>query len=156
VAPRVSPSERVRAAINALFHSDKDLASVLKAVGRLTVRHLMQQAIEAEVDAFLGRRRYEPRTEDCPTSSRNGWQPPRAVRRSVEPAGLSADPAEQRLTPGPHGPFEGRLFRPDREYRRPPPAKRPRAASRAGVARWRAKRRRQHKDDLAGRGRDDS
>jgi len=66
VAPRVSPGERVRAAIDALYHSDKDLASVLEAVGRLTGRLLMQQAFEAEVDAFLGWRRYEPRTEDCP------------------------------------------------------------------------------------------
>jgi transposase-like protein len=83
VAPRVSPSERVRAAIDALFHSDQDLASVLEDVGRLTVRLLMQQAIEAEVDAFLGRRRYEPRTEDSPLGSRNGWQPPRAVRTTM-------------------------------------------------------------------------
>jgi transposase-like protein len=83
VAPRVSPSERVRAEVDALFSSDQDLSTVLEEVGRLTVRLLMQQAIEAEVDAFLGRRRYEPRTEDCPAGSRNGWQPPRAVRTTM-------------------------------------------------------------------------
>jgi hypothetical protein len=59
VAVRVSPSERVRAEIDALFSSDADLASVLEQVGRLTVRLLMQQAIDSEVETFLGRARYE-------------------------------------------------------------------------------------------------
>jgi len=88
VAPRVSPSERVRVAIDALFSSDQDLASVLEDVGRLTVRLLMQQAIEAEVDAFLGRRRYECRSEDAPAGARNGWQPPTAVKTTMGPLEL--------------------------------------------------------------------
>jgi hypothetical protein len=58
VAPRVSPSERVRAEIDALFSSDQDLSTVLEEVGRLTVRLLMQQAIEAEVDTFLRNSQY--------------------------------------------------------------------------------------------------
>jgi len=57
VAHRVSPTEHVRAEMDALFDSDSDLAMVLEDVGRLTVRLVMQQAIEAEVDAFLGRAR---------------------------------------------------------------------------------------------------
>ena len=88
MAPRVSPTERLRAQIDDLFASDKDLASVLEDVGRLTVRLLMQQAIEAEVEVFLGRRRYEPRTEDHPAGHRNGWQPPAAVKTTMGPVEL--------------------------------------------------------------------
>jgi putative transposase len=88
VASRVSPTERVRADIEALFSSDQDLASVLEQVGRLTVRLLMQQAIEAEVDAFLGRARYERRGEDAPAGSRNGWQPPTTVKTTMGPVEL--------------------------------------------------------------------
>ena len=61
---------------------------MLEDVGRLTVRLLMQQAIEAEVDAFLGRRRYERRSEDAPAGSRNGWQPPSAVKTTMGPLEL--------------------------------------------------------------------
>ena len=89
MAPRVSPSERVRADIDALFSSDHDLSTVLEEVGRLTVRLLMQQAIEAEVDTFLGRRPYERRSEDTPAGSRNGWQPPVAVKTTMGPVELS-------------------------------------------------------------------
>ncbi len=89
MAPRVSPSERVRAEIDALFSSDRDLASVLEEVGRLTVRLLMQQAIEAEVDVFLGRAPYERRADEHPAGSRNGWQPPVAVKTTMGPVELS-------------------------------------------------------------------
>ena len=89
MAPRVSPSERVRAEIDALFSSDQDLSTVLEEVGRVTVRLLMQQAIEAEVDTFLGRRPYERRGEDTPAGSRNGWQPPVAVKTTMGPVELS-------------------------------------------------------------------
>ncbi len=89
MAPRVSPSERVRAEIDALFSSDHDLSTVLEEVGRLTVRLLMQQAIEAEVDTFLGRRPYERRSEDTPAGSRNGWQPATAVKTTMGPVELS-------------------------------------------------------------------
>ena len=88
MSPRVSPSERVRAQMDALFASDRDLASVLEEVGRLTVRLLMQQAVEAEVDVFLGRRRYEARSEDHPAGYRNGWQPPAAVKTTMGPVEL--------------------------------------------------------------------
>lgn len=88
MAPRVSPTERLRAQMDDLFASDKDLASVLEDVGRLTVRLLMQQAIESEVDVFLGRRRYEPLTEEHPAGYRNGWQPPAAVKTTMGPVEL--------------------------------------------------------------------
>jgi putative transposase len=83
VAPRVSPTERLRAQIDELFASDQDLTSVLEDVGRLTVRLLMQQAVEGEVDVFLGRKRYEPRTEEHPQGHRDGWQPPAAVKTTM-------------------------------------------------------------------------
>ena len=89
MAPRVSPSERVRADIDALFSSDHDLSTVLEEVGRVTVRLLMQQAIEAEVDTFLGRRPYERRSEDTPAGSRNGWQPTVAVKTTMGSVELS-------------------------------------------------------------------
>lgn len=88
MASRVSPTERVRAEIDVLFSSDQDLASVLEQVGRLTVRLLMQQAIEAEVEVFLGRKPHERRGEDAPAGSRNGWQPPATVKTTMGPIEL--------------------------------------------------------------------
>ena len=48
----------------------------------------MQQAIEAEVDVFLSRRRYEKRTAEHPAGYRNGWQPPAAVKTTMGPVEL--------------------------------------------------------------------
>jgi transposase-like protein len=88
VAGRVSPTERARAEIDELFASDQPLAEVLEDVARLTVRLLMQTALEAEVDAFLGRARYQRRTEEHRPGSRNGWQPPTAVKTTMGPVEL--------------------------------------------------------------------
>jgi transposase-like protein len=44
-----------------LFASERDLASTLEDGARLSVRLMMQTAIEAEVDEFLGRARYQRR-----------------------------------------------------------------------------------------------
>jgi putative transposase len=88
VARRVSPTERIRAEIDALFASERDLASTLEDVARLTVRLLMQTAIEAEVDEFLGRARYERRDDDDRPGSRNGFQPPTAVKTTMGPVEL--------------------------------------------------------------------
>jgi putative transposase len=88
VARRVLPTERARAEIDELFASDRDLASMLEDVARLTVRLLMQTALEAEVDEFLGRARYQRRTEEHRAGSRNGWQPPTAVKTTMGPVEL--------------------------------------------------------------------
>jgi putative transposase len=74
VSTRVSPTERVRAEIDELFASNRDLGDVLEDVARLGVRLLMQAALEAEVTEFLGRDRYV-RGERARKGSRNGYGP---------------------------------------------------------------------------------
>ena len=71
---RVSPIERIRAEIDDLFSSERELGDVLEEVARLGVRLLMQTAIEAEVTEFLGRERYS-HGERLRTGSRNGHCP---------------------------------------------------------------------------------
>ena len=82
---RVSPTERVRAQIDELFGSGCDLAEVLEEVARLSVRLVMQVALEAEVDEFLGRARHERRSEESRAGSRNGFQPPATVKTTMGP-----------------------------------------------------------------------
>jgi transposase-like protein len=74
VSTRVSPLGRIRADIDDLFASDRDLGEVLEEVARLGVRLLMQTAIEAEVTEFLGRERYA-HGERARAGSRNGHCP---------------------------------------------------------------------------------
>jgi putative transposase len=83
VSKRVSPTERLRAELDELFASSRDLAAILEDVARVSVRLMMQTALEAEVDAFLGRARYQRREEDGPAGSRNGWQPPTTVHTTM-------------------------------------------------------------------------
>jgi putative transposase len=88
VARRVSPTERLRAEIDELFGSDRELASILEDVARLSVRSMLQTALEAEVEEFLGRARYQRRTDQGRPGSRNGWQPPAAVKTTMGPVEL--------------------------------------------------------------------
>src|SRR5512132_3828993 len=83
VARRVSPVERLRAEIHQLFSSDHDLASILEDVARLSVRLVLQTALEAEVAEFLGRARYERRDNTDRPGSRNGHQPPMTVKTTM-------------------------------------------------------------------------
>jgi putative transposase len=48
----------------------------------------MQTALEAEVDEFLGRARYQRRTDQGRPGSRNGWQQPAAVKTTMGPVQL--------------------------------------------------------------------
>ena len=57
--PRLSAVERIRAQIDELFASDQELGQVLEQVARLSVRLVMQAALEAEVSEFFGRDRYQ-------------------------------------------------------------------------------------------------
>jgi len=77
VTARVSPTERIRAQIDALFASEGDLGQVLEEVARLATRLLLQTALEAEVTEFLGRTRYEQRAgaDEPRQGSRNGYSP---------------------------------------------------------------------------------
>jgi putative transposase len=75
VPSRVSPTKKIRGEIDALFGSGRDLAEVLEDVARLGARLIMQTAVEAEVEEFLGRARYQRRAEvpDARAGSRNGF-----------------------------------------------------------------------------------
>jgi putative transposase len=83
VAGRVSPVERIRAEIDQLFSSDRDLALILEEVARLSVRLVFQTALEAEVEEFLGRARYQRRGHADRPGSRNGHQPPMTVKTTM-------------------------------------------------------------------------
>ncbi|MBA2313096.1 MAG: transposase [Actinobacteria bacterium] len=74
MSKRVSPSERIRATIDELFCSQRDLGQVLEEVAIIGVRLIMQSAIEAELTEFLGRDRYA-RGERAREGHRNGYQP---------------------------------------------------------------------------------
>jgi putative transposase len=75
VSARVSPTERIREEIDALFTGDRDLVEVLEDVARLGARLIIQTALEAEVTEFLGRARYQraASAEDARPGSRNGY-----------------------------------------------------------------------------------
>jgi putative transposase len=83
VSKRVSPTDRLRAEVEELFGSGRDLAAILEDVARVSVRLMMQTALEAEVDAFLGRARYQRRDPNDPAGNRNGWQPPTTVHTTM-------------------------------------------------------------------------
>jgi transposase-like protein len=87
VAPRVSPTEAIRAEIHQLFASDGELLSVLEQVARLSVWLTFQSVIEEIVCEELGRGRYERRSADSPEGYRNGQQP-RTLKTSLGPVQL--------------------------------------------------------------------
>jgi putative transposase len=65
VSKRVSPSEKIRARIDALFAGSRELVEIIEDVARLGAQLIIQTAVEAEVTEFLGRARYQ-RLADCP------------------------------------------------------------------------------------------
>ena len=77
MSARVSPTDKIRAELDALFTADRDLVEVLEDVARLGARLIIQAAVEAEVTEYLGRARYqraEP-VDDARAGSRNGYCP---------------------------------------------------------------------------------
>jgi hypothetical protein len=75
VSARVSPIDRIRGEIDALFDGQRDISEVIEDVARLGARLIIQTAVEAEVEVFLGRARYQ-RSADLPEArpgSRNGF-----------------------------------------------------------------------------------
>ena len=72
---RVSPIEKIRGEIDALFDGSRELSEIIEDVARLGARLIIQTAVEAEVEVFLGRARYQ-RASGCPdgrAGSRNGF-----------------------------------------------------------------------------------
>ncbi|MEV4570161.1 transposase [Nonomuraea sp. NPDC049419] len=67
MARTLPPVQAIRAEIDALFADGRDLVEVIEDVARLGARLIIQTAVEAEVDAFLGRARYQ-RTATATTS----------------------------------------------------------------------------------------
>ncbi|MEW9527391.1 hypothetical protein [Microbispora sp. NPDC049125] len=59
MARTLPPVHAIRAEIDALFTEGRDLVEVIEDVARLGARLIIQTAVEAEVDAFLGRARYQ-------------------------------------------------------------------------------------------------
>jgi putative transposase len=75
VSARVSPTDRIRGEIDGLFDGSRELSEIIEDVARLGARLIIQTAVEAEVDLFLGRARYQ-RAAGCPDAragSRNGY-----------------------------------------------------------------------------------
>src|ERR1700687_5526160 len=75
VSLRVSPPEKIRGEIVPLFDGSRELSEIIEDVARLCARLIIQTAVEAEVDVFLGRARYQ-RAAECPDAragSRNGF-----------------------------------------------------------------------------------
>jgi transposase-like protein len=103
VSRRVSPTERVRAQIDELFASGRELGEVLEEVAQLGVRLLMQTAMEAEVTEFLGRDRYQ-REGRTRAGSRNGHAPV-TVKTTAGPVTL-----ERPKLRGTEEPFASRLL----------------------------------------------
>ncbi len=103
---RVSPTDRVRAKIDELFASDRELPEILEEVARLGAQLLMQAALEAEVTEFLGRDRYQ-RTAAAPDAqpgARNGYRPV-SVKTTAGPVTL-----ERPKLRGTTAAFASRLF----------------------------------------------
>src|SRR5665811_698891 len=77
VSVGVSPTDKIRHQIDALFEEGIDLARTLEQVARLGAQLIIQTAVEAEVAEFLGRARYQRAAQvaDARAGSRNGFCP---------------------------------------------------------------------------------
>jgi putative transposase len=75
VERRIAPSTRIEEAIEEVLLGGLDDADRLTELGRLGAQLVLHRAVEDEVEAFLGRARYE-RTPDA-RGSRNGTRPRR-------------------------------------------------------------------------------
>jgi putative transposase len=105
---RVSPTESIRAQIDALFDGSRELVEIIEDVARLGAQLIIQTAVEAEVTAFLGRARYErvnDSSEQCNAGSRNGYQPPTAIKTTA-----GAVLVQRPKLRGTSEPFVSRLF----------------------------------------------
>lgn len=101
---RIAPTDRIREQIDELFADPNlELAAVLEDVARLSVRLVIQTALEAEVTEFLGRERY-CRQPQAPPGHRNGYSP-LTIRSTAGPVQL-----ERPKLRGTLGRFSSRLM----------------------------------------------
>lgn len=106
MSERVSPTEKIRAEIDALFDGSRELVEIIEDVARLGAQLIIQTAVEAEVTAFLGRARYVRADGDqCSAGLRNGYQPPTAIKTTA--GSVSVQRPKLR---GTSEPFTARLF----------------------------------------------
>ena len=103
---RVSPTDRVRAKIDELFASDRELPDILEEMSRLGAQLLMQAALAAGVTAFLGRDRYQriATAADAQPGARNGYRS-MSVKTTAGPVTL-----ERPKLRGTTAAFASRLF----------------------------------------------
>ena len=104
---RVSPTEKIRTQIDALFDGSRELVEIIEDVARLGAQLIIQTAVEAEVTAFLGRARYERvgDSSQCSAGSRNGYQPPTAIKTTAGPVSVQRPKLRETSEP-----FVSRLF----------------------------------------------
>src|ERR1039457_1141185 len=106
VSVRVSPTEKIRAEIDALFGGERELGEVIEDVARLGARLIIQTALEAEVGAFLGRARYQraASAESPAPGMRNGYS-----RATIKTTAGPVTVARPKLR-GTTGGFASKLF----------------------------------------------
>lgn len=83
---RITPSERFRREVDDALAGVDGEADPVETIARLGARLILQQALEAETELFLGRARYE-RCEE-PVAYRNGYEL-RTVRTTGGPIELA-------------------------------------------------------------------
>jgi putative transposase len=105
VSKRVSPTESIRAQIDALFDGSRELVEIVEDVARFGAQLIIQSAVEAEVTAFLGRARYERVGGEYSAGSRNGFQPPTTIKTTAGPVMVQRPKLR-----GTSEPFVSRLF----------------------------------------------
>lgn len=95
----ITPSDRFKADLDDALAGVEVDEDPVETVARLGARLILQQALEAEVELFLGRGRYE-RAEE-PVGYRNGYEP-RVVRTTSGPIELERPRVRPDTTDHPH------------------------------------------------------
>jgi putative transposase len=94
VSVRVSPTEKIKdqieARIGELVEDGHDVTEIIEELARLGAQLLIQTALEAEIDQFLGRDRYQraAAVPDARPGMRNGYQPI-TVKTTAGPVALA-------------------------------------------------------------------
>jgi hypothetical protein len=86
----VKIKSQIDARIGALVEDGRDIAEIIEELARLGAQLLIQTALEAEIDEFLGRDRYQraAATPEARPGMRNGYQPV-TVKTTAGPVALA-------------------------------------------------------------------